>query len=217
MNFTEFASIFREIDLKQSDHEHLLQWRYPWFNMVFNYLYAFLVLLLAVSLIWCSGNDYKDRKEAEAQNERDRIQTEELANVEEQKQKEFNDMMDRWAKAGAKMLFGIRRFIDKYGYTEKDLETYLRCAWNRYLFYGKLTDLDVLIFTPEQFLECYKTNPSDQYEAFCRKLFMEWYEEDAEGVISCDPSYIFAELLPDGIFLSKEYGADGYAIRWKAQ
>lgn len=114
------------------------------------------------------------------------------------------------------MLFGIRRFIEKYGYTEKDLETYLRCAWNRYLYYGKLTDLDVLIFTPEQFLECYRTNPSDQYEAFCRKLFMEWYAEDAEGVLSCDPSYIYAELTPKGIYLTDKFGADGYAIRWRA-
>ena len=111
----------------------------------------------------------------------------------------------------------IKELATKYGYTEKDLETYLRCAWNRYLYYGKLTDLDVLIFTPEQFLECYKTNPSDQYEAFCRKLFMEWYEEDAEGMSSCDPSYIFAELLPDGIFLVREFNADGYVRRWQAE
>ena len=137
-----------------------------------------------------------------------------MAQAEEQKQKAFNDMMDKWSVAGAKMLFGIRRFVDKYNYTDKDLETYLRCAWNRYLYYGKLTDLAVLIFTDGQFLECYRTNPSDQYKEFCRKLFMEWYDED---VPLCDPSYVFAELTPKGIYLTDTFNADGYVIRWRAK
>ena len=217
MTYTEFASICASVNKDQADRDKLLNWRYPWFNVCFNYFWAFIAVLLVASLIWWSGIERKEQKDAEAQENRNRAYAAELAQAEEQKQKEFNDMMDRWSKAGAKMLFGIRRFIEKYGYTEKDLETYLRCAWNRYLFYGKLTDLDVLIFTPEQFLECYKTNPSDQYEAFCRKLFMEWYEEDAEGMSSCDPSYIFAELLPDGIFLVKKFNADGYVRRWQAE
>lgn len=216
MNYAEFASICQEVNREQSEREHLLTWRYPWFNMMFNYFYLFLIILLAASLIWWSGIVRKEQKDAEAQENRNRAYAAELAQAEEQKQKELDDMIGRWSEAGAKMLFGIRRFVEKYGYTERDLETYLRCAWNRYLFYGKLTDLDVLIFTPDQFLACYKTNPSDQYEAFCRKLFMEWYAEDAEGVLSCDPSYIYAELTPKGIYLTNEYGADGYAIRWRA-
>lgn len=216
MNYAEFASICQEVNREQSEREHLLTWRYPWFNMAYNYFWLFIAVLLAASLIWWSGIERKEQKDAEAQENRNRAYAAELAQAEEQKQKELDDMIGRWSEAGAKMLFGIRRFVEKYGYTERDLETYLRCAWNRYLFYGKLTDLDVLIFTPNQFLACYKTNPSDQYEAFCRKLFMEWYAEDAEGVLSCDPSYIYAELTPKGIYLTNEYGADGYAIRWRA-
>ena len=215
MNFTEFASIFREINRNQSDHEHLLQWRYPWFNMVFNYLYAFLILLLAVSLIWWSGNVYKERKEAEAQNERDRIQAEELANAEEQKRKEFEEMLERWSEAGAKMLWGIRDFRNLYGYTAKDLETYLRCPWNRYLEGKKLTDIETIIFKDEQFTGCYRSNAApDKDKAFARLCFEKFLSEE---IPSCDTSYTFAELTPNGIFLTDEFGADGYVLRWQAQ
>lgn len=209
----DFATA-KEVLAEYEDRERLLNWRYPWFNVVFNYVWLFIAVLLIASLIWWSGIVRKEQKDAEAQENRNRAYAAELAQAEEQKQKAFNDMMDKWSVAGAKMLFGIRRFIEKYGYTEKDLETYLRCAWNRYLYYGKLTDLDVLIFTDGQFLECYRTNPSDQYKEFCRKLFMEWYDED---VPLCDPSYVFAELTPKGIYLTDTFNADGYVIRWRAK
>ena len=204
----------KEVLAEYEDRERLLNWRYPWFNMVFNYVWLFIAVLLIASLIWWSGIVRKEQKDAEAQENRNRAYAAELAQAEEQKQKEFNDMMDRWSKAGAKMLFGIRRFVEKYSYTEKDLETYLRCAWNRYLFYGKLTDLDVLIFTDGQFLECYRTNPSDQYKEFCRKLLMEWYYEDDPP---CDPSYVFAELTPKGVFLTDTIEDDDYVVRWRAK
>ena len=204
----------KEVLAEYEDRERLLNWRYPWFNVVFNYVWLFIAVLLIASLIWWSGIVRKEQKDAEEQESRNRAYAAELAQAEEQKQKAFNDMMDKWSAAGAKMLFGIRRFVDKYNYTDKDLETYLRCAWNRYLYYGKLTDLDELIFTDGQFLECYRTNPSDQYKEFCRKLFMEWYDED---VPLCDPSYVFAELTPKGIYLTDTFNADGYVIRWRAK
>lgn len=128
MNYAEFASICQEVNREQTDREHLLTWRYPWFNMAYNYFWLFIAVLLAASLIWWSGIERKEQKDAEAQENRNRAYAAELAQAEEQKQKEFNNMLDRWSKAGAKMLFGIRRFVDKYHYSEKDLETYLRCA-----------------------------------------------------------------------------------------
>lgn len=215
MNWAEIASIFRDINREQSEYEHLLQWRYPWFNMVFNYCYAFLALLLAVSLIWWSGNVYRARIEAEAQIERDRILEEEAAMAEEQKRKETEEMLDRWAEAGAKMLWGIRDFRNLYGYTAKDLETYLRCAWNRYLEGKKLTDIETIIFKDGQFTGCYRTNAApDRDKSFARSCFEKFL---AEEIPACDTSYTFAELTPDGIFLIDEIGADGYALRWKAR
>ena len=81
-------------------------------------------------------------------------------------------------------------------------------------YHLRASDLDVLIFTDGQFLECYRTNPSDQYKEFCRKLLMEWYYEDDP---LCDPSYVFAELTPKGVFLTDTIEDDDYVVRWRAK
>lgn len=218
---TGVVDTLREIMSERADRERLLTWRYPWFNMFYNYFVAFFAVLLVVSLIWWSGNVKKDQNEAARQEEQNRIKAEEIAKEEEARkaeeerlQKEFEEMFERWVEAGGDMLYGIRNFIELYHYTEKDIETYLRCAWNRYLYYGKLTDLAVLIYTPDQFVACDKGNPPlKEYKEPARRLFAAWMNETE---LPCDPSYIYAELTPDGVFLTKEFGADGYARRWQA-
>jgi len=214
MNYAEFASICQEVNREQSEREHLLTWRYPWFNMMFNYLYLFLVIMLAASLIWWSGNVYRERKDAETE-EANRTIQEEIAKAEaEEVEKEKNDMLDRWAEAGAKMLWGIRLFIDKYNYSQADLETYLRCPWNRYLSDGKLTDIEKIIFRDEQFTGAYRTNASpDRYKAFARKMFEKF---EAEEEPACDIKYVCAELTPKGIYLVPDPDSDGYVQRWHA-
>lgn len=215
MNLSEFASIFHEVNQERSERERMLRWRYPLFDVIFNYCLAFLVILLGVSLIWWSGNIYKQNADRVKEEADMQAMQEEQAATEAQRQKELDDMFDRWADAGAKMLFGIRNFVDKYNYTEKDLETYLRCAWNRYLSNNKLTDLDVIIFKEDQFLACYRTGPVlPKYRDLSEKYFTEWY---AESEPLCDQSYVFAELTPNGIYLTDEFGADGYAPRWKVR
>lgn len=222
MTYTEFASICASVNKDQADREKLLNWRYPWFNVCFNYFYLFLIVLLAVSLIWWSGIIRKEHKDAEAQAERDRIHAAELVQLaeneriaEEQRQKELEDMVDRWSEAGAKMLWGIRDFRNLYGYTAKDLETYLRCVWNRYLEGKKLTDIETIIFKDGQFTGCYKTNaalPRDK--SFAKVCFVKFLAEETPA---CDTSYTFAELTPKGIFLTDTFNADGYVRRWQAE
>lgn len=213
--------ILREIQTNYRQREKDMLFRHPWFNMAFNYCYAFLLVLFAVSLIWWSGNVYRDRKEARDLAERDRIHAAELVQLaeneriaEEQRQKELEDTIDRWSEAGAKMLWGIRDFRNLYGYTAGDLETYLRCVWNRYLEGKKLTDVETIIFKDGQFTGCYKTNaalPRDK--SFAKACFVKFLAEETPA---CDTSYTFAELTPKGIFLSDTFNADGYVQRWHA-
>ena len=204
----------REITAAQTAREKLLTWRYPWFNVVYNYLWLFIAVLLLASLIWWSGNGYKERKDAEEE-ESNRVTQEEIAKAEaEEAEKERNDRLDRWAEAGAKMLWGIRLFIDNYNYSQTDLETYLRCPWNRYLSDNKLTDLEKIIFREEQFTGAYRTNAApDRYKAFARKMFEKF---EAEEEPACDIKYVCAELKPDGIYLVPKPDSDGYVQRYHA-
>lgn len=214
--------LLKEVFADRAREEEYMNFRNPWFNMAYNYLIAVLVILLAVSLIWWGGNVKKQYKVEQARAADERVRQEELmrsaeekAEEEAQKQKEIEDMIERWAEAGAKMLYGIRNFIELYNYSDKDLETYLRCPWDRYLSNGKLTDLEVIIFKEGQFLACYRTSPVlTEYKALCIELFTKWYNE---GVLQCDPSYVYAELVPEGIFLTKTFGASPYERRYHAE
>lgn len=214
--------LLKDVFAERARDEEYMNFRNPWFNMMYNYLIAVLVILLAVSLIWWSGNVNKMHREEQARAADEKARQEELmrsaeeaAEAEAQRQKEIEDMIDRWVEAGAKMLYGIRNFVEKYNYSEKDLETYLRCPWNRYLSNNRLTDLEVIIFKEDQFLACYRTSPAlTKDKDFCRELFTRWYYEEG---LPCDPSYVYAELVPEGIFLTKTYGASPYERRYHAE
>ncbi|HJJ80005.1 MAG TPA: hypothetical protein O0X74_04445, partial [Methanocorpusculum sp.] len=53
----------KEVLAEYEDRERLLNWRYPWFNVVFNYVWLFIAVLLIASLIWWSGIVRKEQKD----------------------------------------------------------------------------------------------------------------------------------------------------------
>ena len=211
----------REITAAQTAREKLLAWRYPWFNVVYNYLIALLVFALACSLYgW--GLDVWAQKRADAQTKAT-VEAMETARQEQEAAKEAelqalrmseDATVDRWAKSGAKMLYGIRLFVEKYHYTDADYRTYLQCVWNRYLFGNKLTDVETIIGQKDQFLGFYDTSPvlDDLYEI--SKAF--FTEKIHETTLVCDPGYRWAELTPQGVYLVNEFGAGPYARRYHA-
>ena len=207
-------SIFQEITDERTKHERQLANRHPKANLFYKLIVFGLVIALGVAFIVWGNNVRKDREEDERKKDERAAAIAEQQKKEEEEQRLQKDMFDRWAKAGARQLYGIRNFIEKYNYSERDKETYLRCSWNRYLYYNKLTDLAVLIYKTDQFVDCSENGRFlTEDEEFARKLFSEWY---VEAGLPCDPSYIFAELTPQGVFLVDKYGADGYQKRWRA-
>ena len=112
----------------------------------------------------------------------------------------------------AKAFYGIRLFVDKYGYTEKDFETYARCIFNRAdAGNGNLIEV---IRREGQFLGYSEQNPViDEYYEMALKFVQQWHSETTKPV---DASYQFAELTESGIWLKNDINADGYARRWRA-
>jgi predicted nuclease of restriction endonuclease-like (RecB) superfamily len=114
------------------------------------------------------------------------------------------------------MVFRSSYFLDMLGlpdfYSEKDLETYARCMFNRAdAGSGRLTEV---IAQEGQFVGYSDANTvlDDDYN-LALKLIRAWHEEQTKP---CDLSYQFAELTPQGIFLKNDFNADGYARRWRA-
>ena len=203
---------------KQRKLEADMCFRHPWFNMFYNWMIAALLVALCVSFIaW--GLDIRTRHKAEemtaqalaswqADQDAERFaQEEQLRAIQESQEY----IMEQEATAVAKAFYGINKFVEFYGYGEKDLETYARCMFNRAEASG---DLIAEISKPEQFTGYNDGNQVvANYKQLALKLVEEWHNETVKP---CDTSFVFAELTPDGIWLKQQLHADGYARRWQA-
>ena len=204
---------------RQRQIEADMCFRNPWFNVFYNYLVAVCVLALLASFIWW-GIDIHTRQQAEAMTaavlaEMDAEHKQMMAEAEAQQAAILaseEHIMTEEAKILAKAFFGIRNFVDKYGYTSADLETYARCIFNRCDATGQ--SVEEVISKKDQFLGYASGNQLvKEYYDLALKLVDEWHHEDVKP---CDTSYQWAELTPDGIFLRNSFKADGYARRYHA-
>lgn len=211
----------REITAAQTARERLLTWRYPWFNVVYNYLIALLVFALACSLYgW--GLDVWAQRRADAQTKAT-VEAMEMARQEEEAAKAAelaaarmseDAIMQEEAETMAKAFYGIRRFIEKYNYSASDLETYARSMTNRSDAGNGINSIKTIVGRKDQYLGYDENNPVlKEYYDIAMAFVKAWHEETTKP---CDLSYQFAELTPDGIFLVNEFGAGPYARRFHA-
>ena len=215
---TKIATL-NQVLADQREEERLLNWKYPWFNIVINYVIAAIAFLLIVSLtIW--GLNVRTQRKAEAmtaqamaawQSEQDAAMEAEAAELAAVRASQ-EYVMEQEATALAKAFYGIRLFVDKYHYSEEDFRTYARCIFNR--AEKGSGDLVSVVSTPEQFVGYHDNNPvlAEDYN-LALKFVQEWHEETLKP---CDISYQFAELTPNGIWLKADLHADGYARRWRS-
>lgn len=217
----ENLAILAKVDADYAREIENLRFRRKKANDLYKLLVFLCVLGLTLSL-YSWGLDLWAQRRADQQTADARVLWDaELAAREDARaaelaaaQKSEEAILDRWASAGAKMLYGIRNFREKYNYSDADYETYLQCVYNRYLYGNKLTDIPVIISQKDQFLGFSDTNPVlDDLYRLSRAFFEAKLRETS---LACDPSYRFAELTPQGIYLVDQFGADGYVRRWHA-
>lgn len=215
MDMTVWSEIFEE----RAEAERQLRFRHPGFDFTYNWIVAITALALMVAaVVWAVQihRDHRDAElvaqayaawtaEAEATAQAEAAEAEAIAKSQEV-------VMSQEATALAKAFYGIRLFTEKYGYSEKDYETYARCMFNRAdAGSGRLVEV---ISQEGQFVGYSDSNTvlDDDYN-LALKLIRAWHEEQTKP---CDLSYQFAELTPQGIYLKNDINADGYARRWRA-
>lgn len=206
-----------EILARYEQTERDMVFRHPWVPFLYNWIIAVTVVALFTSfVIW--GLDIRTERraadmtataraawEAQLQAEAD-AKEEELAQIRASQ----DYIMAQEATAVAKAYYGIRNFIEKYNYSETDLETYARCMFNR----AEGGDLVSVVSAKEQFLGYADGNTVlDDYYNIALRLVEKWHTETTKP---CDISYKYAELTPEGIFLKNDINANGYARRWHA-
>ena len=191
--------------------------RHPWFNVFYNYLVALCILALLASFVWWGVDIHRRNRDEmirlQVLADMDREHAEMMAAAEAQEAKRKASMeyiVEQESTAVAKAFYGIVKVIDKYHYSDSDLETYARCMFNR----AEGGDLIDEISKPEQFVGYNEQNQViAEYKQLAERLVKEWH---SETVKPCDTSFVFAELTPNGIFLKQDLHADGYARRWHA-
>lgn len=214
-------SILQEITEERTEHERQMMFRHPWFNVMYNWLIAILLVALGISVIaW--GLDIRTRKQAasmtatalasyqaEQQAEADaRAREEELAAMSE------DSIRQRMATALAKVYFGADKFRTKYGYTKEDFDTLGRCVANRVENKQYSDDFFEVINQKDQWVGYYDTNPVlEDYYNWAMDFITAWRTETIKPVGN---DYLWAEFTPNGIFLKNDFRADGYARRWRA-
>lgn len=211
----------QEVFAEQREREQNMMFRHNWVALFYNWLIAVTAVALLLALGSWAVQLRQERRD-------DAIRAEARAAWEQEQQAAADAraaelaaayaseeaVIDRESDAVARMFYGIHRFIEKYHYSEADLETYARCAFNRKDASKTGNSLEVIIAQPDQFVGYSDSNPVlKEYKQLAKDLVTEWHNETVKP---CDNSYQWAELTPNGIYLKADFAADGYALRWHA-
>lgn len=111
---------------------------------------------------------------------------------------------------------GADKFVDKYGYGERDFKSLGRCIFNRTENPAYPDDIIEVIDQPDQWVGYYAQNitPMDKYYQMAVKHYREWKSETTKPISN---DYLWAEYTSKGIFLKYKYDAGPYDPRWRAE
>ena len=215
------GEILKDVLHEQAEKEKKLAQKYPWVEILRNWILAGFCVSVAVALVIWGLNIRTERRAAvltatamadyQAEQEaQEAARQAELAAIEASEAKQI----EREATQIAKAFFGIRNFEEKYGYSELDFETYARCMFNRVDNSGGVNDLESVINRKDQWVGYSTSNTVvDKYYKMAYKFVQAWHQEETKP---CSTEFVYAELTNRGVFLKKDFEADAYSQRWRA-
>lgn len=214
-------TIVKDVLKEYEDREHLLQWRYPSFNLVYNWIIAMLLIGLFISFgIWGVDVHIQRKSESMAATALASYQAEEQAKADEiaHQQALYEQSEEvvtkKMAESLAKLFFGADKFREKYHYGDEDFRTLARCVFNRVENPAYSDDIYEVINQKDQWVGYYDSNPVlDEYFDLALTSIREWRSETVKPVSN---DYLWSEYTPNGIFLKNDFHANGYARRWRA-
>ena len=213
-----YLESLQEVLEERRKKEADMNFRHPWFNLMYNWIVIVAVVALFASFWWWGAKIKKDNREAsiratayaEFQAEQDAKEEEQrLATLAAQQSEEA--IMKKNAEQKAKVLYGARNFEEKYGYTKADFLTLCQCIDNRTAFYGMT--VEEVVTQPEQWVGYYDSNPVvDKYY----KIALESEQEKAkQETRPTSADYVYAYYTDRGIYLSNKYGDDRGFGMWR--
>lgn len=115
----------------------------------------------------------------------------------------------------AKVISGINKFIETYGYSDGDIKTYAECVINRVLNEGNgfANTLEEVMLQPSQWTGFSENNQIiDRYYKIAKEVINDFYNSTPRP---CSADFCWAELRRDGIWLKNEYSDSRYVKYWR--
>ena len=213
----------KEIFAAQKKEEKELSEKYPAFNVFYNWGTMILILILIFGFIQWGVRSSNERKVsslvavamADYQAEQQAIANQEAEAARLEAQSEAV-VQQRIAEKLALVYQGADKFVEKYGYSERDFKTLGRCIFNRVENKAYSNDIFEVIDQQDQWVGYYgqSGSPMDKYYKMALKHVQEWRTETTKP---CSNDYLWAEYTPRGIFLKDTYNAGPYDTRWRAE
>ena len=212
---------FDKETLKQTINEkaaevHELEKKYPWYDILYNWVCALLVVVLFVSFgIW--GVDIHTKRTAQAYADSVAAQkdAEHQAFIAQQEadklaaEQSLENIMKANAQVKAKLAYGSRNFIEKYNYSDADFMTLYQCIDNRLKnsMYTGMT-IDEIAFQEGQFIASFDTNPVQDYYFNLAMKSERLKQAQVSEPVGTD--YVYTIYTPHGIFLANDPKAPAY-------
>lgn len=209
-NSMRFMDIVRE----QEEETRRIAERHPKIQKIWLRSIGALVLAFIISVIFFTVKNsveaYALAAELRAQ---EAIAREKQRDIQAQQNAEM-ERRERETVLIAKLMGGLKGFVENYGYSSDDLITYAECPLNRVLNPAFACDtIEAAILQPSQWVGFSESNEVTQENyKLARWVINDFYTNPFR---ICSNEYCWAELNKDGCYLKKEVELNPYSRTWR--
>ena len=214
--------VLRDIFDEHKRKEKELKASYPIADLFYKYGFVIIMIVLVISSIVCSVQSNTERvavayaESAVADYQAEQQAIADQKELERKKAEQSEMVLEHNIVTKLALVYqGADKFVDKYGYSERDFKTLGRCIFNRVENPAYSDDIIEVIDQADQWVGYYgqNTSPMSKYYDMAQKHYREWKAETTKPISN---DYLWAEYTSKGIFLKYKYDAGTYDPRWRA-
>lgn len=212
---------FMDIVKEQEEETRRIVERHPKIQKIWMRSIGALVLMFIISVIFFTVKDGIEAKALAAELKAQEIYAAEQEAIAREKQRDIqmaqNAEMERRERETvliAKLMGGLKGFVENYGYTNDDLITYAECPLNRVLNPGfTCQTIEEAIMQEAQWVGFSESNEVTQANYTLARWVVNDFYTNPFRIVSNE--YCWAELNKDGCYLKKEVELNPYSRTWR--
>lgn len=212
---------FRNIIKAQEEETRRLSDKHPIVQKIWTRALEILTITIIISIIFFTAKDqinsHAHAMELRAQEayaaEQEALAREKQRDIQLQQNAEM-ERRERETILIAKLMGGLKGFVENYGYTNNDLITYAECPLNRVLNPGfACQTIEEAIMQEAQWVGFSESNEVTQENYKLARFVINDFYTNPFRIVSNE--YCWAELNKDGCYLKKEVELNPYSRTWR--